>query len=202
MDADNVYRQRGRARVFTTEHAAIQAIKGQLDPPIQPGDVLVYIGGGPLGTGMEETYQLTSALKYLPWGKHIPLLTDARFSGVSTGACIGHIGPEALAGGPIGRLRDGDLIEIVIDREHQAGQVNLVGVQGRDLSPAEAAQLLKERGPHPDLCPRAGLPDDTRLWAALQSVSGGAWAGAVYDVEAILRVLEAGKQALDEEKAA
>ncbi len=202
MDADNVYRKRGRARVFTTEHAAIQAIKGQLDPPIQPGDVLVYIGGGPLGTGMEETYQLTSALKYLPWGKHIPLLTDARFSGVSTGACVGHIGPEALAGGPIGRLRDGDMIEIVIDREHQAGQVNLVGVQGRDLSPAEAVQLLKERGPHPDLCPRAGLPDDTRLWAALQSVSGGAWAGAVYDVEAILRVLEAGKQALDEEKAA
>lgn len=201
VGADNVYRKRGRARIFTSEHDAIQAIKGQSDPPIQPGDVLVYIGGGPLGTGMEETYQLTSALKYLPWGKHIPLLTDARFSGVSTGACVGHIGPEALAGGPIGRLRDGDVLEIIIDREKLVGQVNLVGVEGRDLSPEEAAQVLQGRSPHPMLHPRADLPDDTRLWAALQSVSGGPWAGAVYDVDAILHVLEAGTQALEGEKA-
>jgi dihydroxyacid dehydratase/phosphogluconate dehydratase len=61
---------------------------------------------------MEETYQLTAALKRLPGGKHLPLITDARFSGVSTGACIGHVGPEALSGGPIGKLLDGDLIEI------------------------------------------------------------------------------------------
>lgn len=202
VGADNVYRKRGRARIFTSERDAILAIKGQSELPIQPGDVLVYIGGGPLGTGMEETYQLTSALKYLPWGKHIPLLTDARFSGVSTGACVGHIGPEALAGGPIGRLRDGDTLEIIIDRENLAGQVNLVGIEGRDLSPAEAAQLLQERAPHPDLHPRADLPEDTRLWAALQSVSGGAWAGAVYDVDAILRVLDAGKQALEGENPA
>jgi putative YjhG/YagF family dehydratase len=161
VGADNVYRKRGRARIFTSERDAILAIKGQSELPIQPGDVLVYIGGGPLGTGMEETYQLTSALKYLPWGKHIPLLTDARFSGVSTGACVGHIGPEALAGGPIGRLRDGDTLEIIIDRENLAGQVNLVGIEGRNLSPAEAAQLLQERAPHPDLHPRADLPEDT-----------------------------------------
>jgi len=200
VDADQVYRKRGRARVFTTEHAAIQAIKGLAEPAIQPGDILVYIGGGPLGTGMEETYQLTSALKYLPWGKHVPLLTDARFSGVSTGACVGHIGPEALAGGPIGRLRDGDIIEMVIDREHLTGQINLVGTGEKDLSPAEAERLLQERTPHPELHSRPALPDDTRLWAALQAVSGGAWAGAVYDVDAILRVLEAGKQALEEKK--
>ena len=78
--------------------------------------MLVLICRGPMGAGMEETYQLTSALKYLPFGKHVSLLTDARFSGVSTGACIGHVSPEALAGGPIGRLREGDMIEIVIDR--------------------------------------------------------------------------------------
>ncbi|MEI9895156.1 MAG: dihydroxy-acid dehydratase [Chthoniobacter sp.] len=65
---------------------------------IQAGDVMVLAGIGPLGTGMEETYQITSALKTLPFGKHVALLTDARFSGVSTGACVGHIGPEALAG--------------------------------------------------------------------------------------------------------
>lgn len=196
--ADGIYRCRGQARVFTSEAEAIRAIKGQAEPPVGPGDVLVYIGGGPLGTGMEETYQLTSALKYLPWGKHVPLITDARFSGVSTGACIGHIGPEALAGGPIGKLRDGDQIEIIIDRERLEGSLELVGSVDGPLNPAEAARLLAERTPHPGLHPRPDLPDDTRLWAALQEVSGGAWAGAVYDVDKILRVLAAGKKALGE----
>ncbi|NLG95847.1 MAG: YjhG/YagF family D-xylonate dehydratase [Chloroflexi bacterium] len=190
---DDVYRCRGRARVFTSEHEAIRAIKGQ-DQPLQPGDVLVYIGGGPLGTGMEETYELTAALKHLPWGKHVPLITDARFSGVSTGACIGHIGPEALAGGPIGRLRDGDLIEIVIDRANLVGRVDLVGTGEGELTPEEAADLLAARQPHPNLRPRPDLPDDTRLWAALQAVSGGTWGGAVYDVDAILQALERGSR--------
>lgn len=194
---DHVYRHRGRARVFTNEHTAIMAIKGQEERPLQPGEILVYIGGGPLGTGMEETYQLTAALKHLPWGKHIPLLTDARFSGVSTGACIGHIGPEALAGGPIGRLRDGDWIEIVIDRQNLSGQINLVGTEEGELTPQEAEELLSKRPLHPDLRPRPELSDDTRLWAALQEVSGGAWAGAVYDVDRIIQVLEAGQKALN-----
>ena len=196
---DGVYRFRGSARVFTSEQDAIRAIKGLTQPSIQPGDALVYIGGGPLGTGMEETFQLTSALKYLPWGKHVPLLTDARFSGVSTGACIGHIGPEALAGGPLGRLRDGDRIEIVVDRQALSGQVNLVGTAAGELSLAEAAALLRQRPPHPALRARPDLPDDTRLWAALQSVSGGTWGGCVYDVEAILHALAAGQPAPDGE---
>ena len=51
-----------------------------------------------MGSGMEETYQLTSALRYLPFGKQVALITDARFSGVSTGACIGHIGPRGAGG--------------------------------------------------------------------------------------------------------
>ncbi len=194
---DGVYRCRGRARVFTSEQDAIQAIKGQSQPPVRSGDVIVYIGGGPLGTGMEETYQLTSALKYIPWGKHVALLTDARFSGVSTGACIGHIGPEALAGGPIGRLRDGDRIEIIIDRRSLVGSANLTGSSEKELSPEEAQRLLDEREPHPGLRSRPELPADTRLWAALQSVSGGTWGGSVYDVERILAVLEAGKKVLD-----
>jgi putative YjhG/YagF family dehydratase len=193
----DVYRCSGRARIFTSEPAAIQAIKGQSQPPVGPGDVLVYIGGGPLGAGMEETYQLTSALKHLPGGKQVPLLTDARFSGVSTGACIGHIGPEALAGGPLGRLRDGDQITISIDRARLEGRVDLTGTAGGPLSPDEAAALLAARPLHPNLRPRPDLPDDTRLWAALQAVSGGPWAGAVYDVDAILRVLDAGIRALE-----
>jgi dihydroxyacid dehydratase/phosphogluconate dehydratase len=130
IDANQVYRHRGPARVFTSERAAVQAIKGRGDHPVRPGDVIVLIGVGPAGTGMEETYQVTSALKFIPWGKTVPVITDGRFSGVSTGACIGHIGPEALAGGPIGKVRDGDIIEIVIDRANLRGSVNLVGAGG------------------------------------------------------------------------
>jgi xylonate dehydratase len=196
VDGDDVYRHRGPARVFVSERDAIAAIKGRGARSIQPGDVMVLIGAGPLGTGMEETYQLTSALKYLPWGKTVAIVTDARFSGVSTGACIGHVGPEALAGGPIGKLIDGDTIEIEIDRRTLVGRVDLVAAGGRDLDADEARRRLAERPAHPDLRPSAGLPDDTRLWAALQRASGGIWAGCVYDVDRIVEVIAAGLAAL------
>ena len=159
---------------------------------IQAGDVVVLMGCGPLGTGMEETYQLTSALKFLPFGKHVALLTDARFSGVSTGACIGHIGPEALAGGPIGKVRDGDWIRIVIDRSRLEGSVDFVGEGERRFSPEEGAQILARRAPHPGLAPDPALPADTRLWAALQKVGGGTWGGCVFDVERIIEVIGTG----------
>jgi xylonate dehydratase len=193
IDADGVYRFTGPARVFVTEPDAIAAIKAGR---IHAGDVLVLICRGPLGAGMEETYQLTSALKYLPFGKHVALLTDARFSGVSTGACIGHVSPEALSGGPIGKLRDDDLVEIVIDRTTLHGTVNFVGEGGVNVGAEAGAQILQDRKSRPDLAPDPGLPDDTRLWAALQDVSGGAWGGSVFDVEQILKVIAAGKQAL------
>src|SRR5262249_11161569 len=132
VDSDGVYRMEGIARVFVSETDAIAAIKqGQ----IKSGEVLVLTGIGPMGTGMEETYQVTSALKHLPFGKHIALLTDARFSGVSTGACIGHIGPEGLAGGPIGKVQDGDIIRIAIDRNQMDGRVDLVGEGTHRFSP-------------------------------------------------------------------
>ena len=206
VDADGVYRKTGRARVFTTERDAIAAIKARgagVSPAqplaervdhIQPGDILVLIGRGPMGSGMEETYQLTSALKFLKWGKEVAVLTDARFSGVSTGACIGHVGPEALAGGPIGKLRDGDLIRIVIDRNELVGSVDFVGEVDREFSPAEGTSILAGRSSHPELRPDPDLPDDTRLWAALQRVGGGTWGGCVYDVESIVLALEAGNQ--------
>jgi dihydroxyacid dehydratase/phosphogluconate dehydratase len=193
VDDDQVYRHRGPARVFTSERDAIRAVKGLAENPVNPGEVIVLMGGGPLGTGMEETAQITIALKFLPWGKHVPLLTDARFSGVSTGPCIGHIGPEALAGGPIGKLRDGDVIELVVDRANLMGQINLIGTQeGTWLTRAEAAELLEQRTPHPGLAPHPDLPDDTRLWAALQNASGGVWRGAIYDVDRIIEVINAG----------
>lgn len=183
VDADGVYRKEGPAKVFVSEKEAIAAIKAG---SIQAGDILVLIGCGPMGTGMEETYQLTSALKHLPFGKEVALITDARFSGVSTGACIGHVGPEGLAGGPIGKMRDGDWINIVIDRNRLEGEINLIGEGSRRFSPEEGASLLKARSPHPRMAPHPQLPDDTRLWAALQQVGGGTWAGCVYDTEAIV----------------
>ncbi|EMI55202.1 YjhG/YagF family D-xylonate dehydratase [Rhodopirellula sallentina] len=192
VDNDGVYRKRGPARVFTSERRAIEAVKGQTDSPIQPGDVIVLIGRGPLGCGMEETYQITSALKYLSFGKEVALITDARFSGVSTGACIGHVGPEALAGGPIGRIRNGDIIEIEIDRHSLQGHVNIVETVDGD-TPAKA---LATRPMHPDLQVDPAIPDDTRLWAALQQVGGGTWGGCVYDVDRIVATLEAGQRAL------
>jgi dihydroxyacid dehydratase/phosphogluconate dehydratase len=171
-DADGVYRKRGPAKVFTTETAAIAAIK---DGSVGPGDILVLIGRGPLGTGMEETYQLTAALKGLPFGKQVALITDARFSGVSTGACIGHVGPEALAGGPLGKVRDGDTIEIVVDGHRLDASVNVVD-----------CPEFESRERHPDVAPDPGLPEDTRLWAALVTVSGGLWGGCVYDTGMIV----------------
>ena len=182
VDADGVYRKEGPAKFFTSERAAIAAIK---EKRIAAGDILVLAGCGPMGTGMEETYQLTSSLKHLPFGKHVALLTDARFSGVSTGACLGHIGPEALAGGPLGKLRDGDLIRIVVDRNTNTGTVDFIGKGGRTFSVEEGAALLAQRPTRDDLKPNENLPDDTKLWAALQAVSGGTWGGCVFDADAV-----------------
>jgi putative YjhG/YagF family dehydratase len=189
VDGDGVYRKTGPVRVFTSERAAIAAVKGLSDNPIKAGDVIALIGCGPMGTGMEETYQLTSALRYLPEGKTIALITDARFSGVSTGACIGHVGPEALARGPLGKLRDGDTIQIIIDRLHLSGQIDFIGEGDRRFDSVQGAQILSTRRPHPDLQMNPELPEDTRLWAALQNVSGGTWGGCVYDVEKIIERL-------------
>ncbi len=208
VDEDGVYRKTGPARVFVSEREAIAAIKGNHDKPIQAGDVIVLMGRGPMGSGMEETYQLTSALRYLPFGKEVALITDARFSGVSTGACIGHIGPEALAGGAIGRVREGDTIQIEVDTVNLKGKLDLVtgaspngsGPGGNGSSaPARreaGAELLAGRALHPDLAADPRLPGDTRLWAALQAVSGGTWGGCVYDTDRILEVLAAGEEAL------
>jgi dihydroxyacid dehydratase/phosphogluconate dehydratase len=180
VDSDGIYRKRGPARVFRSEHAVIEAIKSSGPERIKEGDIIVLICRGPMGSGMEEIYQITSALKHLSFGKHVAVLTDARFSGVSTGACIGHVTPEALAGGPIGKVLEGDEIEITIDRNRLTGSVNLVAGE----------EELARRDFRPDLAPDPGLPTDTRLWALLQNASGGTWGGCVYDFESIARALK------------
>ncbi|MES2696984.1 MAG: YjhG/YagF family D-xylonate dehydratase [Verrucomicrobiota bacterium] len=171
---DGIYRHEGPARVFTSEATAIAALKASR---VQPGDVMVLIGIGP-GSGMPETYQITSALKYVKDGQRIALITDGRFSGVSTGACIGHVSPEAWADGPIGRIRDGDTVRLVIDTRKLEGSVDVVGVD------------LATRERHPSLRPDPRVPADTRLWAALQNASGGSWGGCVYDADRITQLLD------------
>lgn len=187
IDENSIYRHRGPAKVFTTEESAIEAIKSGR---VTQGDVVVLICGGPKGAGMQETYQVTSALKMLPHCKHVAVITDARFSGVSTGACIGHVSPEALAGGPVGKVRDGDIIEIVIDRARLTGSVNFIGDASGECSADEGARRLELRSAREDLRPHPDLPEDTRLWAALVQASGGVWGGCVYDTAAIVRKLE------------
>ncbi|MBE6484597.1 MAG: YjhG/YagF family D-xylonate dehydratase [Actinomycetaceae bacterium] len=196
IDNDGVFRHTAPVKVFTSEKAAIAAIKAG---DSVAGDIMVVLGAGPRGTGMEETYQVTSALKKLPFGKHVSLITDARFSGVSTGACFGHVGPEALAGGPIGKLRNGDVVEIVVDTRKLDGFLNFIGTAEKPLTPQQGAAELAARSTPASLRPDPDLPDDTRLWAALQDVSGGMWRGCVYDVDKIIETLEAGVKALAKE---
>ena len=179
VDENGIYLHEGPARVFASEPDAIAAVKSTGDDKIKEGDVIVMIGLGPIGCGMPETAQLTIALKHLPWGKNVALITDGRFSGVSTGACVGHISPEAWAGGPIGKVQDGDLIRVEIDCRKMTGSVDFAG---------DVNELMARKA-NDKLQPLPNVPDDTRLWAALQNVSGGTWGGCVYDVDAIIAKL-------------
>jgi dihydroxyacid dehydratase/phosphogluconate dehydratase len=179
VDANGVYRHEGPARVFGSEDAAIAAVKSTSADAIKPGETIVLAGIGP-AIGIPETYQITSALKYHPHGRSIALVTDGRFSGVSTGACIGHVSPEAWAGGPLGKVHDGDVIRITIDTRKLEGTVEVVSVDAATLAARPASGKLQL---HPD------LPDDTRLWAALQNASGGSWGGCVYDTDRICALL-------------
>ncbi len=179
VGADGVYRHEGPARVFTSEATAIAALKAGR---VKPGDVLALIGIGP-GCGMPETYQITSALKYVKDGQRIALITDGRFSGVSTGACIGHISPEAWADGPIARVRDGDTIRLIVDTRTLTGSVDVVGLDAVEFA---------ARGRHPGLRPDPRVPADTRLWAALQNAAGGSWGGCVYDADRVAHLLALG----------
>lgn len=199
IDADlcpgGVYFKQGRARVFTSEEAAIRAVKSQEADRLLPDDIIVLICRGPMGAGMPETAQITTSLKYTKAMRHVALLTDGRFSGFSSGPCIGHIGPEALAGGPVGKVLDGDIIEIRLDRNALRGSIDLIGEAGSapgEQSRERGDRLLSERGLRTDLRPDPALPDSVRLWAALQLSGGGVWGGCVYDTDAIVKRMRNG----------
>ncbi len=175
LDDEGVYRKTAPARIFTSESDAIRAVK---DGTIQPGEVIIVMCRGPLGAGMPETYEVTAALKGIPELSDCALLTDARFSGVTTGPCFGHISPEALVpGSPLSKVVDGDLIEIILDTKRMTGSIN-------------ALVDLDSRQPRKDLQRDPHLPDFVRQWAAVQNLSGGVWGGCVEDVDLLEKRLQ------------
>ena len=191
---DGIYSHRGPARVFTSEDSAIAAIKSSGSDAVHQGDIIVLVCRGPIGAGLPETSQITMALKYTKALKHVALITDGRFSGFSSGPCIGHVGPEALAGGPIGKILDGDIIEIRIDRNSLVGTIELVGSKETaesELSPELGVRLLATRAQRPDLTPDPALPPETLLWGVLQQSGGGIWGGCVTDIEKVVQQLRA-----------
>ena len=129
----------GAARVFNREESAMEALS---NGTIQKGDVVVIAYEGPKGgPGMREMLMITSAIKGAGLGKDVLLITDGRFSGGTTGLCVGHVSPEATDGGPIGLIKDGDQIRIDIP----AGKLELL---------VEENELAKRRNDFVSLPPR------------------------------------------------
>jgi dihydroxy-acid dehydratase len=128
---------RGPARCYEGEQAATEAV---LAGQVRPGDVVIVRQEGPRGgPGMREMLSLTALLKGMPLGDQVALVTDGRFSGATRGLCIGHVSPESAEGGPIGLLRDGDVVEIDCD----ARRLDVA------LTPEELAERLAASPPVP-----------------------------------------------------
>jgi dihydroxy-acid dehydratase len=128
-----------RARPFDCEEDAIDAV---LRHRIKPGDAVIIRYEGPRGSGMPEMFYTTEAIASDPeLGRSIALITDGRFSGASRGPAIGHVSPEAAAGGPIALLEDGDLIELDIPRR----LLRIAGIAGRQMDEAAISRILEER---------------------------------------------------------
>ena len=135
--APEMLKHTGPARVFNSEEEAIAAIFGG---KIVKGDVVVIVYEGPKGgPGMREMLSPTSALAGMKLDKDVALITDGRFSGASRGASIGHVSPEAAAGGNIGLVREGDIIEIDIN----AGKIN-VKVSDEELAERRKSWVIPE----------------------------------------------------------
>lgn len=135
--APEMMRHSGPARVFESEEAAVDAILGRA---IEAGDVIVIRYEGPRGgPGMREMLSPTSAVKGIGMDKSVALITDGRFSGATSGASIGHVSPEAAAGGPIAFVTDGDTIAIDLDE----GTITL-GVDDAEIERRRAAWSAPE----------------------------------------------------------
>lgn len=176
-------------RTFTNESSAINAVK---EGTVRPGEVIVIMCRGPLGAGMPETYEVTAALKGIAELSDCALITDARFSGVTTGPCFGHVSPEALApNSNLGKLRDGDMVEIFLDTKRLQGSLNLVGENGVAISAEHGDHILAQRAKREDLEIDPHLPDYIRQWALIQHLSGGPWGGCVEELTTLEAALGA-----------
>jgi dihydroxy-acid dehydratase len=154
----------GTARVFDRERAAMDALE---DGTIAAGDVVVIRYEGPKGgPGMREMLAITGAIKGAGLGKEVLLLTDGRFSGGTTGLCVGHVAPEAVDRGPIAAVRDGDRIRLDVAE----GTLDLL-VDGEPITAEEVARRLEGWAPVPHAYTRGVLAKYTKL---VQSASRGA----------------------------
>lgn len=130
---------RGKARVFDCEEDAHRAV---VEGRIEPGEIIVVRYEGPRGSGMPEMLMTTEAIVCDPrLNGTVSLITDGRFSGATRGAAIGHVSPEAAAGGPIAFVEDGDMIEYDIEKR----SLNIVGLSGKLCGAQEISRALEER---------------------------------------------------------
>lgn len=128
-----------RARPFDSEEECLDAV---LKHKVQKGDAVFIRYEGPKGSGMPEMFYTSEAISSdKELGKSIALITDGRFSGASTGPVIGHCSPEAVDGGPIALVEEGDLIEIDVKER----KLNIIGVNGVNKTPEEIDEILKKR---------------------------------------------------------
>ena len=195
LDEDGVYRLTGRARIFTSERDAIAAIKGTVGEPIGAGDVIVLAGRGPRNRDGGD--------RAVDDGAQVPAVRRVRSRSSPTHAspasrqvrASATSSPEALEGGPIGRLVEGDIVRVVVDPERLEASVDLVGHGNEEFTAGEAALVLGERPRRADITADPDLPADTALWAKMQSASGGLWGGCVYDHDAIIAALDRSERA-------
>ncbi len=144
----------GPAAVFNSEEAAQEAI---INGRIKQGDVIIIRYEGPKGSGMPEMLMTTDAIVFDErLNGTVALVTDGRFSGATQGPCIGHVSPEAVEGGPIALIENGDLIEIDIPTR----KLNVIGINHKKVSPEEVTKIFAERKEKwvlPKLAPKKGL---------------------------------------------
>ena len=126
------------ARVFDREEDALDAVKNHR---VDPGSVVVLRYEGPRGTGMPEIMATAEALVNNPALQNAAIVTDGRFSGATRGPCIGHVSPEAVAGGPIALVENGDIISIDIPKRG----LNIVGIKDKQMSSEEVKAVLTTR---------------------------------------------------------
>ena len=135
----NMFKARLTARPYDCEEDAIAAI---LHGKVHPGDAVFIRYEGPRGSGMPEMFYTGEAICADPeLAKSVALITDGRFSGASRGPVVGHVSPEAAAGGPIALIEEGDLIELDVE----ARKLDIVGINGVEKTPEEVSAILEER---------------------------------------------------------